>query len=192
MTSSSAAQCECSSIRLQCAVYQFSPDDFNGIFRLCEAEDPHLLLVREGYANISLYLSEEGQKASIMGVYKFLNLYQETGTISRRPGSGQASKISPKAKHVINQQMTKDDESTRMELHKILTKDGIVVSSTTALRWRNQLGWTSKGTSYCQMISDALKEKPLALAHKHKGLSVEDDYTWGVFTRACQTDSESV
>ena len=84
---------------------------------------------------------------------------QETGTILRRPGSGQASKISPKAKHIIDQQMTKDDESTGMELQKILAKDGIVVSARTALRWRNQLGWTSKGTSYCQMIRDANKEK---------------------------------
>ena len=90
--------------------------------------------------DISLYLSKEGHKASKMGVNKFLNRYQKTGTILRRPGSGQASKISPKVKHIINQQMTKDDEFTGMELQKILAKDGIVVSARTALRWRNQLG----------------------------------------------------
>ena len=68
--------------------------------------------------------------------------------------------------------MIKDDESTGIELQKILTKDGIVVSARTALRWRNQLGWTSKG--YCQMIRDANKEKRLAWARVHKGLSFED------------------
>ena len=94
----------------------------------------------KSYADISLYLSEEGHKASKMGVYKFLKWYQETGTISRRPGSGQASKISPNAKHIIDQQITKDDKSTGMELQKILAKDGIVVSARTALRWRNQAG----------------------------------------------------
>ena len=128
----------------------------------------------KSYGDISLFLSEEGHKASKLGVYKFLKRYQETGTLSRRPGSGQASKISAKAKHMIDQQMTKDDESTGMELQKILAKDGIVVSARTALRWRNQLGWTSKGTSYCQMIRDANKEKRLAWAREHKGLNFED------------------
>ena len=75
---------------------------------------------------------------------------------------------------MIDQQMTKDDESTGMELQKILAKDGIVVSARTALSWRNQLGWTYKGTSYCQMIRDANKEKQLAWAREHKGLNFED------------------
>ena len=127
----------------------------------------------KSYADVSLYLSEEEHKASKMGVYKFLKRYQETGTISRRSGSGQASKISPKAKHIIDQQMTKDDESTGMELQKILAEDGIVVSARTALRWRNQLGWTSKGTSYCQMMRRK-KRETTAWAPERKGLSFED------------------
>ena len=40
---------------------------------------------------------------------RVLKWYQETGTILCRPGS-QASKISTKAKHIIDQQMTNDDE----------------------------------------------------------------------------------
>lgn len=75
---------------------------------------------RLGKSNVdtSLCLSEEGHKASKMGVYKFLKQYHEIGTLLHRPGSGQASKIPSKVKHtiVIDQQMTKDDISTGMEL----------------------------------------------------------------------------
>ena len=109
-----------------------------------------------------------------MGMYKFLKLYQKTGTILRRPGSGQASKISAAAKQIIDEQMKKDDESTGMELQKILVKNGIIVSARTALRWRHQLGWTSKSTSYCQMIRDINREKRLAWARQHKDLTFED------------------
>ena len=69
--------------------------------------------------------------------------------------------------------MTKN-KSTGMELQKILAKDGIIVSARTDLRLRNQLGWTSKGTNYCQMIRDTDKEKPLAWAREYKDLNFED------------------
>ena len=68
--------------------------------------------------DIPFCLSEEGHKASKMGVYKFLKRCQEIGTLLHRPGNDQASKISAKAKQVIDQQMTKDDKSTGMELQK--------------------------------------------------------------------------
>ena len=68
-----------------------------------------------------------------MGVYKLLKLQQETGALLRRPRSDQASEISAKAKHMIDQQMAKNDESTGMELQKILAKDGIIVSAAVQL-----------------------------------------------------------
>ena len=40
----------------------------------------------KSYSDIADCLSEEGHKASKMGVYKFFKLYQKTGTILRRPG----------------------------------------------------------------------------------------------------------
>ena len=117
----------------------------------------------KNYAEIVRCLSE-GHKATKVGVYKFLRRYEETGTISRNPGSGQASKMTTNAKQIIEDQMCKDDETTGCELKKLLSKDDIHVSARTTLRWRRQLGWTSKGTSYCQMIRDVNKEKRLAWA----------------------------
>ena len=78
------------------------------------------------------------------------------------------------AKQIIEDQMCKDDETTGCELKKLLSKDDIHVSARTTLRWRRQLGWTSKGTSYCQMIRDVNKEKRLAWAIQNKDMSFED------------------
>ena len=78
------------------------------------------------------------------------------------------------AKQIIEDQMCKDDETTGCELKKLLSKDDIHISARTTLRWRRQLGWTSKGTSYCQMIRDVNKEKRLAWAIQNKDMSFED------------------
>ena len=75
---------------------------------------------------------------------------------------GKASKMTDNTKQIIEEQMNKDDETTGCELHKLLFKDGITVCASTALRWRQQLDWTLKGTSYCHMIREVNKEKRVA------------------------------
>ena len=39
--------------------------------------------------------------------------------------------------------------------------EGVQVSITTVHRWRNELGWSSKGMKYCQLIREANLEKGL-------------------------------
>ena len=78
-------------------------------------------------------LAEEGRTASKVSVLKF----RETGTIARAPGTGQASKLTPEIRRVIEEQMEKNDEITGLELQKLLLKDA---SLSTILRWRNNLG----------------------------------------------------
>ena len=65
------------------------------------------------------------------------------------------------AEKIIEEQMSRDDETTGLELQKLLAGSGVQVDTSTALRWRKGLGWTSKGTSYCQMIRDVNTEKRL-------------------------------
>lgn len=48
--------------------------------------------------------------------------------------------------------MLQDDETTAKELVAALTADGISLSTFTALKVRKLLGWTSRGTTYCQLI----------------------------------------
>ena len=111
-------------------------------------------------------LVEEGHTVSKAGVLKFLRRYRQTGTITRAPGSGQASKLTDKIWETIDDQMKKKDETTGLELQKLLKKEieGFNASVSSILRWRNDLGWTAKGTKYCQMIREVNKEKRLKWA----------------------------
>ena len=60
--------------------------------------------------------------------------------------------------------MDENNETTGVELQKLLHKESLDVSLSTVLRWRSDLGWTSKSTKYCQMIRDENKEKRLKWA----------------------------
>ena len=48
---------------------------------------------------------------------------RETGTIARVPGTGRASKVTSEIRMVIEKQMEKNDESTGLELQKLLQKE---------------------------------------------------------------------
>lgn len=43
---------------------------------------------------------------------------------------------------LVEQQMRRDDETTTIQLHQILTRHGIELSLRTVLRSRGHLGWT--------------------------------------------------
>ena len=128
----------------------------------------------ESHAEIAHRLTEEGRRATNVGVLKFLRWYEQTGTHFHKPGNRKASKITDNAKRIIEEQMNKDNKTTGCELQKLLSKDGITSCASIALTWRQQLGWTSKGTSYCQMIWEVNKEKRLASAIKNKDMFWED------------------
>ena len=55
--------------------------------------------------------------------------------------------------------MMADDETTAKELKKMLSEHGHQICERTALKCRTQLGWTRRGSAYCQMIRDVNKEK---------------------------------
>ena len=103
------------------------------------------------------YLVKEGHTASKVGVMKFLQRYRETGTIARAPRTGQASKLTLEIRRVFEEKMEKNDETTGLELQKLLLKEvvGFDASLSSILRWRNDL---AKGTKNCQMIRDVNKE----------------------------------
>ena len=70
--------------------------------------------------------------------------------------------------------MRLNDETTAVQLHDILIRHGISVSLRTILRSRQQLGWTFRGSAYCQLIRDANKAKQLEWALQH----TFDDVIW--------------
>ena len=61
--------------------------------------------------------------------------------------------------------MHKDDETTATQLHELLVNNGISISLRTILRCRKQVGWTFRGSAYCQQTN---KQKRLEWALQHR------------------------
>ena len=116
---------------------------------------------------IAKLLEEEGVVVSRRGVHAFLVRVQQTGDIARRPGNGRRSKRTDEVKEVVETAMRADDETTAKELQAKLTDAGHSLSLSSTLRCRTELGWTVRGSAYCQMIREANRAKRLDWAKKY-------------------------
>ena len=123
---------------------------------------------------IARALEEEGITVSRFGVHKFIKLYTETGSIERKPGSGRLTKITTRVKELVEAQMEKDDETTAYQLHQMLVESGIEISLMTILRCRTTLGWTFRGSAYCQLIRQENKVKRLEWCRRYKNEDFKD------------------
>ena len=131
----------------------------------------------QGYKpyTISNQLKEQDHvSVSRYGVLKFLKTYSATGSIERKPGSGRLSKVTGEIKEFVDRKMEEDDETTATQLHKLLVDQGYAISLRTILRCRTSLGWTFRGSAYCQLIREANKVKRLAWAQQHKNERFSD------------------
>ena len=126
---------------------------------------------------IAKILEDEGIKVNRFGVHKFLMNYRETGSVERRPGSGQLSKVTAQVKELVEAQMQKDDETTAYQLHHLLVENEIEISLRTILRCHTTLGWTFRGSAYCQLIREDNKVKRLQWSEQHKDDNF-DDVIW--------------
>ena len=93
--------------------------------------------------------------------------YKKLCTIARKEGSGRPSKITSVVLSLVEQQMRSDDETTASQLHELLLRHGIDISLRSILRSRDTLGWTFRGSAYCQLIRDANKLKRLEWARNN-------------------------
>lgn len=138
-------------------------------------------------SRIKTLLEYEGILVSSRGVAKFINRYLATGSIARQPGSGRKTKVTPQIQQIVENQMRTDDETTASQLHVILAQLGHRISLRTILRCRTALGWTFRGSAYCQLIRDKNKTKRLAWARKNK----RDKFPDVVFTDESSIQLES-
>ena len=113
-------------------------------------------------------LREEGMRASRRGVAKFIEKYRHTGSITRKPGSGRPSKITAEMRRLVEERMRLDDETTAVQLHQLLKSKGYDLSLRTILRCRTSLGWTFRGSAYCQLLRDVNKQKRLEWARAYQ------------------------
>jgi len=144
---------------------------------------------QQGYRppTISSILQEEHISASRVGIAKFLSKYKQTGSISRTPGSGRPTKITNEIMAIVEETMREDDETTAHQLHQILTSKGHQISSKTILRCRTALGWTFRGSAYCQLIREPNKVKRLEWARQH----LDDNFDDVVWTDECSVQLET-
>ncbi len=90
---------------------------------------------------------------------KFIARYKKTGCFNRAVGSGRPTLVNAEVKKIVEQQMQKDDETSAHQLFRLLIDNGYNLSLQTILRCRSSLGWTFRGSAYCQLIRHVNKTK---------------------------------
>ena len=137
--------------------------------------------------SIAKALRGEDISVSRVGVHKLLVKYQQTRSVARRAGSGRLGKVTESIKTLVEEQMRKDDETTASQLQKLLTDRGFQISLRTVLRCRNSLGWTYRGSAYCQLIREPNKAKRLDYARAN----LHSDFSDVIFTDECTVQLET-
>lgn len=120
-------------------------------------------------SKIAETLAAEGHYVTRAGIGGFLKTFQETGSAVRRPGTGGKQKVTADVLDCIDSHLEKNDEATLADLQLDVHQRGVDVSHSTIHRSKAKLGWTSKGTKYCQMIRAANVEKRLDWARGNAG-----------------------
>ena len=95
--------------------------------------------------------NREGFDAKVSGVSRCIRNLNKTGSFA---GSGQPLKITPEVLTIVKRQMQLD-ETTAVQLQKRLANSSHPLSLKTILTSCRKLGWTSRGSAYCQLIREA-------------------------------------
>jgi len=104
-------------------------------------------------------LDSEGVSTCRQTVWRIRRHIRISGTAQPLPKSGRPTKLTAEVLQMIDDAMERDDETTGTELVVTLKNAGITASRTTILKGRHQLGWTTRGAAYCQMIRAVNREK---------------------------------
>ena len=79
--------------------------------------------------------------ASENRVSKLIKKYVEMGSLGRHPGSGRPTKITPALLMIMEDHMQRDDETTAIQLQRILLDHGHLLSLRTILQSRLPEAW---------------------------------------------------
>ena len=133
-------------------------------------------LLSEGLtcSEIVATLKQEGIYTCRQTVWRLENHIESYGMIAPLPKSGRLTKLTDGALLRIDTAMMHDDEMTAKELVASLQGAGISMSLSTALKGRRLLGWTSRGTAYCQLVRAVNRVKRLHWAQEHLGADFHD------------------
>jgi hypothetical protein len=99
--------------------------------------------------------------------------YKEHGMLSHLPGSGWQLEVTKEVLALVQSKMQSEDETTAVRLVAHLKDNGFSLSKTSVVRAGRLLGWTYRGSRYCQLIGHANKAKQVAWAQQYL-----DDSLW--------------
>ena len=145
--------------------------------RLSMYSRERIKVLLQGGASISEIvncLKSEGIITCRQTVWRFQCHLRTHGFTSPLPKSGRRTKLSGRVLQSIENSMQTDDETTGKELVSSLSRNGVSISKTTALKGRKLLGWTRRGTAYCQLIRAVNCVKRLEWAQQNLGETFED------------------
>lgn len=94
-------------------------------------------------------------------------LCTRAGTIACHPGSGRPRKITTEVLQIVEAQMQRDDETTAIQLQKILVDSGHHLCLQTILNSCEKLGWTFRGSAYCQHACVCMCARPVHCMYMH-------------------------
>ena len=120
-------------------------------------------------AIVECLVLEDDIKTTKQGVRQLLKRYRRYSSIARQPGSGSPPKLSLTNQKIIEDAMQEDDETTATQLQAKLADCDVYVSLATIIRSRAQLGWTYRGSAYCQLIRQQNKQKRVDWAQTYLG-----------------------
>lgn len=120
-------------------------------------------------------LHKEGIFPCRQTVWRFKRHYDQYGSIEPLRSSGRPTKLTDEVLQVIETAMQEDDETTASELSLRLQELHVShISLRTILKGRKLLGWTFRGSAYCQLIRAQNKEKRLEWAERYLHDGFED------------------
>ena len=99
--------------------------------------------------------------------------------------------MKPWAEAFIESKLNEDDEITASQLKAMLAEKDCQVSVSAIKRARSRMGWTFRGSAYCQLIRDANKEKRLIWARENLTAAVTDGFKDVVWTDETSIQLES-
>ena len=125
-------------------------------------------------ADVVTTVKLEGISTCCQTVWRLKQHTQERGTIRPLPKSGRPTKLISAVLRSIDDAMSQDGETTAKELVATLHQAGVFTSLSTALKGRRLLGWTHRGTAYCQLIRAPNRVKRLHWAQENLGADFHD------------------
>ena len=122
----------------------------------CDDRKQVICRLLQGASIKSVVLSYErcGERVCRQTIWRLLKHYHTHNTVLPLPRSGRPTKLTREVLDFIDRAMDTDDVTTAREIQIKLREMRTILSKRTVLKGRKRLGWTSRGTAYCQLIRD--------------------------------------